>query len=199
LEAGPEKWKPHNQKSGPAGRASRAYQVIRSRESTMDSDKSKFETDFYPVIEARLLTILKSDPDRDEKLCDALSVAWEIHRTAPESVTPLNVAYYALKTVRSNKHQRESTLSVLSPKQRAVSRADLDPDFVGRVGDDPATIAMLRIDFASWRASLTETQGELVELLMLGETTKEAAEKLGCSPGNVSQYRKRLADSWFAR
>jgi DNA-binding NarL/FixJ family response regulator len=167
----------------------------------MDADKSKFETDFYPVIEARLLKILSNDPDRDEKLCDALSVAWEIHRTAPESVTPLNVAYYALKTVRSSKHQQESTRSILSPKQRAMKpqRSGLDPDFVGRVGDDPATIAMLRIDFASWRDSLTETQRKLVELLILGETTKDAAEKLGCSAGNVSQYRKRLADSWFAR
>lgn len=167
----------------------------------MDSDQSKFETDFFPVIEAKLLSILRNDPDRDEKLCDALSVAWEIHRTAPESVTPLNVAHYALKSVRSRRHQRESSLSILSPKQKAKkpAKVDLDPDLVARVGDDPAKIATLRIDFASWRESLTDYQRKLVELLMLGETTKDAAEKLGCTPGNISQHRKRLADSWFAR
>lgn len=167
----------------------------------MDADKSKFEENFFPVIEARLLSILRNDPDKDEKLCDVLSVAWEIHRTAPESVTPLNILHYALKSVRSERHQRESSRSILSRKRNANKprREHLDPDFVARVGDNPATIAMLRIDFASWRESLTDYQRELVELLMLGETTTEAAAKMGCTPGNISQHRKRLADSWFAR
>ena len=164
----------------------------------MDADQFKI---FLPVIKPWLSKQLKSDPDRDEKLMDAISVAWEIMQTAPDTVTPLNVAYYALKSVRDQRHQKESSRSISSPKRKRAKpqRATLDPAFCARPNDDPAKIAGLRIDFASWLADLNDRQRRIVKLLVMGNTTQEVAELLGCTDGNVSQYRRRLAESWYSR
>jgi RNA polymerase sigma factor (sigma-70 family) len=167
----------------------------------MGSDQFTFEENVFPVVSVLLKRRLASNPDKDCKLADALSVAWEIHRTAPSGVSPKSIAYFALKSVHSNRQYRESSRSLLSPKRRDAKplRSTIDIAVVARDGSDPARVAAFRIDFDQWRQSLTDKQRQMVELLIQGYTTQEVAEIIGCSPGNVSQYRRRLAESWDAR
>ena len=56
----------------------------------------------------------------------------------------------------------------------------------------------MRIDFTEWLSRLSDKQQGIVKLLASGETTKAAAQKLGCTAGRVSQHRRQLADSWYA-
>lgn len=167
----------------------------------MGSDQFTFEQNVFPVVSVLLKRRLASDPDKENKLVDALSVAWEIFRTAPCSVSPKSIAYYALKSVHSNRQHCESSRSLLSPKCRDTkpTRSMIDVAVVSRVGGDPAKVAAFRIDFDQWRTRLTSKQRHIVELLIQGYTTQEVAEMIGCSEGNVSQYRRRLAESWYAR
>ncbi len=167
----------------------------------MGSDQFTFEENVFPVVSEILRRRLARHPDRDAKIGDALSVAWEMHRRAPSDVKPSSIAYYALKSVLSNRHNRESVRSLLNPETRKAKaiRSPVDVAFVSRVGGDPAKIAAFRIDFEQWLESLNSRQREIVELLILGNTTQETAEKIGCTSGNVSQYRRRLAVSWYSR
>ena len=135
----------------------------------------------------------------DTLINDAISVAWEIYSSAKTDVTPGNVGYYAVKTVASRRWMQGSTRCP-SPVTQTASQPTLyhfDFDEYYAVHQTPARIAALRIDFNAWLTTLSENQRALVKLLASGESTLEAARKLGCTPGNVSQYRRRLAASWY--
>jgi hypothetical protein len=62
--------------------------------------------------------------------------------------------------------------------------------------EDPAEIAAVRIDFAAWLDTLSRSQRRAAEVLAQGFTTTEAATRLGCRPGRVSQLRRELYESW---
>lgn len=56
----------------------------------------------------------------------------------------------------------------------------------------PAEIARVRIDFASFLASLPVRLRRIARFLARGETTTAASKKFGCSPGRISQIRVEL-------
>ncbi len=57
----------------------------------------------------------------------------------------------------------------------------------------------LRIDFfETWYASQSPRDREIIKDLAMGETTGDVAKKYGVSPGAVSQWRRKYADSWYA-
>jgi DNA-directed RNA polymerase specialized sigma24 family protein len=64
------------------------------------------------------------------------------------------------------------------------------------MGDNPADIAALRIDFAAWWPTLTAQQQFVFVRAIGGESTPEIAEALGVSKGRVSQIRRALVESW---
>jgi hypothetical protein len=61
----------------------------------------------------------------------------------------------------------------------------------------PPEQAAFRIDFPLWLASLQERKRLLVEDLMLGERTQDAALKHNVSQARVSQVRSELFLSWL--
>ena len=61
----------------------------------------------------------------------------------------------------------------------------------------PADIASMRIDFASWLESLSRGDRRTAQILASGEDTKTAAQRLGVSPGRVSQLRAKLRQAWM--
>jgi DNA-binding NarL/FixJ family response regulator len=154
-------------------------------------------TRFYPVVCRMAASKFKADITL---INDAVSVAWEIYSAANSDVTPGNVGYYAVKTVASRRWMQGSTRCPSSVTQTAeqptLYHFDFDDYYAAH--QNPARIAALRIDFSEWLHSLTHRQQDLVKMLASGESTADAAQKLGCTAGNISQYRKRLADSWYA-
>lgn len=167
----------------------------------MGSDQFTFEQNVLPVVKAWANHSLKSDPDKDAKVNDAISIAWEISKTAPPTATPSSIANFAVKRVRSERTFSESVRSVSSPR-RKVGKPDkfaFDVNLIWRDGDDPARIVRFRLDYQAWLQSLNTRSKQIAELLAAGHSTQEVAEKIGCTNGNVSQFRRRLEASWAAR
>jgi DNA-binding NarL/FixJ family response regulator len=137
---------------------------------------------------------------QEHAVCDTISCGWEIYLSAKSDVTPCNVGYYAVKTVASNRWMQASTRCPSAvrrtPTQPTLCYVDFDEYFT--YSDNPARIAAVHIDFTEWLNTLSHRQRELVNLLASGESTADAARQLGCTPGNISQYRRRLAESWYA-
>lgn len=154
-------------------------------------------TRFYPVVCRMAASRFRNE---ETLINDTISVAWEIYSTAKPDVTPGNVGYYAVKTVASKRWMRCSTRCPSTVTQTATQPTLFQFDFDDYYAShqNPARIAAMRIDFNEWLITLTERQQNLVSLLASGESTADAAQKLGCSPGNISQFRKRLAESWYA-
>jgi hypothetical protein len=53
-----------------------------------------------------------------------------------------------------------------------------------------------RCDFPAWRASRCERDRHLIDDLMAGERTTDAARRHGLSMARVSQLRREFHDDW---
>ncbi len=60
----------------------------------------------------------------------------------------------------------------------------------------PADVAMTRIDFAAWLATLTPRERSIAMKLAVGERTGTVAKLFGVSAGRVSQMRGELCQAW---
>jgi DNA-binding NarL/FixJ family response regulator len=60
----------------------------------------------------------------------------------------------------------------------------------------PADVALTRIDFENWLATLSPRQRTLANSLAEGHTVTELAAQFRLSVGRVSQLRRELAESW---
>lgn len=56
--------------------------------------------------------------------------------------------------------------------------------------------AAFRIDFPAWRRTRCERDRRLLDDMMLGERTKDLADKHGLTPGRVSQLRREFQQDW---
>jgi DNA-binding NarL/FixJ family response regulator len=63
-------------------------------------------------------------------------------------------------------------------------------------GASPAEIALTRIDFEAWVATLAPRQQTVASALAESYTLTEIAMNLNVTVGRVSQIRKELARSW---
>lgn len=161
-----------------------------------------FETEVLPVVKLWAAKRFAGHVHREERILDSLSVAWEIWQKAPEDATPSTIARFAVLTAGAQRHVNRSMRSLDSHKrmQRTETARDYEFDVnqLGNDRDDPAEIAAFRIDFSQWLASLKERDRTIAEMFARGDTTTEVAQQLGCTSGNVSQYRARLAANWSA-
>lgn len=137
-------------------------------------------------------------PDREERIADAVSFAWEFAQTAGPDATPSTIKHYAIRRVRSGtfrgsersiEHQRPRGRQ---PAQRVVFAIE---DFA-RVGDDPAVLAQVRIDVAAWWCTLPHLKRTVARLLAAGFRTEEVAQFVGKTEGRISQMRGELLKSW---
>lgn len=144
--------------------------------------------------------VFAGDPDREAKVADAVSLAWEFSQGEPQA-TPGNVAYYAVCHAKVGRQFQQSSRSIDGPnprKRQKPERSGIDPGDLARPGEDPAVIAAVRMDLETWWAGLTDRQRAMAACLAQGHTTEDVAKRFRCTPGNVSQFRRRLAQSWQA-
>lgn len=168
----------------------------------MAESQFSFEMDVLPVVKRWAANRFAGHVHREERILDSLSVAWEIWQSAPDNATPSTIARFAVLSTSAQRHVNRSMRSLDSTKrmQRTDTARDYEFDVkqLGNDRDDPAEIAAFRIDFSQWLASLKERDRAIAEMLARGDTTTEVAQHLGCTAGNVSQYRAKLAASWSA-
>lgn len=161
-----------------------------------------FETDVLPVVKLWATKRFAGHHEKEQRILDALSVAWEIWRTAPNDATPSTIARYAVLSSAAERHISKTSKSADSKGRMRRTGATRDCQFdINHVGGDqnnPSRIVAFRIDFSQWLASLKERDRRVAEMLARGDTTSEVAAELGCTAGNVSQLKARLAANWYA-
>ncbi len=159
----------------------------------MGSDQFTFESNVLPVVRSWAKKAFAGQTDRDDKVQDAQSIAWESLRL------PRRCKAYQDRLLRNLESQSKRVFSQSSrsvthwKRSQQSSEFSLEADCITPDGLNPARIASVRIDFREWFDGLSPTAKRVVELLGTGHTTQETAESIGCSPGNVSQYRRTLA------
>lgn len=159
-----------------------------------------FDTDVLPVVRVWAAKRFARHRDREAKLFDAESVAWEFHQAAP-AAPPKAIAWYTLKRVASERHFHQSARSIDGPNPRKRSkpeRGSVTLNEISRPGDDPAEIAAFRCDFTAWVKQLNDRDRKVAESLSQGNRTGEVAKTVGCSAGRISQIRRELAENWEA-
>ena len=60
----------------------------------------------------------------------------------------------------------------------------------------PAEVATARIDIRAGLETLSRRNRAIANLLAVGKSTGETAERFGLSPGRISQLRGELRESW---
>lgn len=161
--------------------------------------KYSFETDVLPLVNHWANERWQHDNDREQKVCDAQSVAWEFFQTADKKATPQSIAFYAIRRVAIGRQFRESAWSITGPNPRRMAkpqRAVFEPSAIFRTGDNPARIVAFRDLYQLWLTTLNSRQRAVAELLAEGNRTEEAAATCGVSPGRISQIRRELEKLW---
>lgn len=162
--------------------------------------KYSWEPDILPLVTHWAKHRWRGDPEREEKVCDAQSVAWEFFQAADERATPQSIAAFAIRRVAIGRQFRESARSITGPNPRRrikPQRAVFDPSQIFRTGDDPARVAAFRDLYRVWLTTLNSRQRMVVELLVMGERTDVTAAQCGVTPGRISQIRRELEKRWY--
>lgn len=152
-----------------------------------------------PAVERLARHCFRSERQAAEMVLDAVSLAWEGFQTAPPEATVASIAFFAVQGVRHGRQFSRSERSIDCPRRQRreeIERAHVGPEQFARVGDDPAEVAMVTVDFASWAAALPAKQREVLLAVLQGETTNDLVELLGVSAGRISQMRRQLLESW---
>ena len=147
------------------------------------------------------LSCFRSLSNRDELAADAMSTCWELAQQAGGQETAGTLARYAVRRVKDKRQFRESVRSLTGPNSRSRKkplRAEVDLSWLASRRDNPAVIAITNLCFAEWRSSLNAKQLAFLDRILQGDTNAELMELFHCSAGNVSQYRRRLYESFLA-
>lgn len=158
-----------------------------------------WDGDVEPVIRKYAKRVFRGTPNREELVDDAVSLGWEAWSAARKIIKPKRFAYYACLRVKCERQFRQSERSIETKSLRGVVkplRGNLTAPITTRPGDNPATIARLRVDFAAWLLALSESKTAYLECFLLGETTTEIAAKFDVTLARVSQIRRELLEHW---
>jgi hypothetical protein len=154
---------------------------------------------------------------REDAIAEMVAVAWKWHvrlaqRGKDVSEFASALASYAARAVNSgrrltgmekpkdvlsNRAQREHGFAIEKlADYRTLSRTP----FAEALWDNTQTPipeqAAFRIDFPAWRLTRTERDRRVVDDLMLGERTRDVANRYGLSPSRISQLRCDFYHDW---
>jgi hypothetical protein len=154
---------------------------------------------------------------REDAIAEMVAVAWKWHLRLAERGKNVSefasaLATYAARAVNSGRRLNgmEPPKDVLSPRaqrERGFAVVKL-PDystlsrtpFAEALRDNTQTPipeqAAFRIDFPAWRLTRTERDRRVVDDLMLGERTRDVANRYGISPSRISQLRCEFHQDW---
>jgi hypothetical protein len=151
--------------------------------------------------------------EREERVAEATAAAFVafaslVRRRRDQLVSPLGLAYFAVKHVRNGRHVggvQDRAKDAMSPKRgaaviRFAGHHDLPSAFHDALCDNtqspvPDQVAF-RIDFAEFLGKQTKRKREVAKLLALGNQANDVATQIGISPGRVTQIRRELDHEW---
>jgi hypothetical protein len=160
---------------------------------------------------------IKCPNRREDAIQDMIALAWRWHLRLAEkgkdaTAFPTALASYAARAVRSGSRiaGQERANDVLSPiaQHRHHFYVGRLPDFetltehplcealLDNTKSPPDETVCFRLDFLAWLASLTERNRGIVEDLMIGERTRDVANKYKISPARISQKRREFCQDW---
>ena len=127
--------------------------------------------------------------DKEDCVNDSVSRAWELAQLGRG--TPATVAYFAIRNVASNGQFSRSRRSIdhTQPGRKAKQTGDC---ITSSVEPDPATLAVMRVDFEAWLDQLPSRLQRVAILLATGLNTVDIAQIIGCTRGDISGIRKQL-------
>ena len=193
--------------------------IAKSQRSTVEqnSPDARFES-MLPAIErhARVAFREFNAEQREELTAEVVANVFLAFRRLCErnkagQAYPTVLANYAIRQVRQGRRvgTRMNVRDVTSPYcqrrkgvrvRRLRARYWRDDRWQDLVVEDkrstPAEIAVMRIDFRAWLASLSSPKRRLANLLAQGEATSSAARVCGVQPSRISQLRRELEASW---
>jgi hypothetical protein len=160
---------------------------------------------------------MKCPHRREDAIQDMIGLAWTWHLRLAENgkdatCFPTALASYAARAVRSGSRVagQERANDVLSPVAQRRHHF-----FVGRLPDfetltehplcealldntksPPDETVCFKLDFLAWLAGLSERDRSIVADLMIGERTRDVANKHKVSPARISQKRREYQQDW---
>lgn len=142
--------------------------------------------------------VFRNFPDREDRIADAVSIAWEFARTAGPDATPGTIKHYAMRRVCSGTFRgSERSIEHQRPRGRqAAQRSAITVMDFASVGDDPAVIVQVKLDVAAWLHTLPPLKRTVARRLAVGYRTEEVARFVGKTEGRISQIRNELLISW---
>lgn len=167
-----------------------------------------------PEVESRARAMLSRDngTDRDEGVQEVTAQAWanfmSLHqRGRPSGATAYSLARFGVQHYRAGRRfAGTGSQDVAAPMTRAKGRSYIvslhgasDEGRLGRelpdrrVWDNPYEATRQRLDWREIRLRCTERQAKVLGMLAQGHGTGEIAERLGVSPGRVSQIKSEIA------
>jgi len=167
----------------------------------MGLSNPNFDTDVLPVVRLYAKVAFANDNDRPTKTADCVSEAWRLFSAITKPVPAKSIAWYAVRRVKAGRHFQQSSRSITGPNPRRrakAERSEFDVGKLAKVGDNPALVAAMLVDFPAWFEQLNLRQKEACVAMLMGESTAELAEQFGVSPGAVSQTRRWLVENWLA-
>jgi hypothetical protein len=157
---------------------------------------------------------------KEDAIAETVALAWkwfvrlaERGKDANQFVTAL--AGYASRAVRSGRRLcgQEKARDVLSRLAQlrhhfvvaglaAIGSTQPGSAFMEALHDNTQTPVPdqvgFRVDFPRWRNRRCERDRRLIDHLMSGEHTRDAAHRFGLTPGRVSQLRREFHQDWLA-
>jgi hypothetical protein len=154
---------------------------------------------------------------REDAIAEMVAVAWNWHLRLAQRGKDLSefvsaLATYAARAVNSGRRLTgmEKPKDVLSPRAQREHHFAVEklPDY-RILSNTPLAEALrdntqtpipeqvaFRTDFPAWRLTRTERDRRVVDDLMLGERTRDVANRYGLSPSRISQLRRDFYHDW---
>ena len=153
--------------------------------------------------------------DHEELIQDTICMAARLYENAEragKSVSPSNIAYYAIQHVRSGRRAwGQSTTDLLHPGTQLCGRSRLegfedpvrteegstDPLLLADVfsvhEEDPSIEAARKLDWEQFTATLNDRFRAIVEVLAQGGCLKEVAARFKVSVSTIQNNKQQLA------
>src|ERR1700688_2273616 len=161
---------------------------------------------------------VKCPIQREEVIAEMVALCWKwfvslARRGKDATRFPSALASFAARSVQSGRR----LAGMERPKDVLSGRAQRQHGFVveklldcSTLSSNLLTEALLdntqtpvpdqvafRNDFPAWRLSRTERDRRVIDDLMLGERTRDVANKFGLSPARISQLRRDFQADWL--
>jgi hypothetical protein len=154
---------------------------------------------------------------KQDAIQDMIGLAWQWRLRLAEkgkdaTAFPTALASYAAKAVRSGSRitgqerandvlspvaQRRHHFNVCSlPEFETLSENPLSEILTDNTKSTPDEIVCFKLDFMAWLGRLSQRDRCIVQDLMMGERSRDVAQKYGVSAARIAQKRREFQHDW---